>query len=283
VTPFAKTVTTRTPVEVRPAVEGKNGALVAEYADGTRALLKPRRERSPSGQLRQRGLPVSSAPQREVAFYRLAKLVGYEALVPETVLTEKAVDGVLCSAQAYVTAYHLKRLCPRLKDTQDEKWGAWLARASLTVPKKFWRQLLLLDIVAGSRDRHANNVGVTATLAGERMIYRLVAWDNAASFGLTFDRYHNVFHKFIFRKSVDWDAVWPVADAVTIEGMNDALGGLISDEEIAHAFLRLQFFRDYPYKLPWLVCSDGNDGPNDFPARERWFTPGSDLLASAAA
>lgn len=259
------------------------GALVAEYADGTRALLKPRRERSPSGKLRQRGLRVSTAPEREVAFYRVAKMVGYDDLVPETVLTTAALDGVPCSAQQYVTAYHLKRLCPRLKDTQDERWGDWLARASLVVPKKYWRRLLLLDVLAGSRDRHANNVGVTATLSGERMVYRLVAWDNAASFGKTFDRYHNVFHKFIFRKAVDWDEVWPVAERVTRDGLTAAIGDLLSPEEVEHAYLRVQFFLSFPYRLPWRVCSDGKDGANEFPRYSDWFTPDRGLLATVAA
>ena len=270
---FEKTVTETSPEKVVPIKDGKSGALLATYKSGIKAVIKLAKKKLPNGKRRQRGITVISHPQREVAYYRLAKLLGFEDLVPETVLTEKAVEGHTASAQLFVPAVKLRSLQPRLSDVSSSTWKSDLVDTALRVPKSQWRKLLALDIIAGARDRHANNVGVLMRVSGGKPTYQVVAWDNAVTFGKTFEKYHNVFHKLLFRRVVNFDSVWPTLDSITQQDLHKALGGLLSPEEVAHAYLRLSFFQDYPYRLPWKVCSQGHDSPHEFPSYEPYFEP----------
>lgn len=272
VTRFATTVTEEKPQSVKPLTDGKTGALLATYKNGVKAVIKPVKETLPNGKTMQRGIPVRTHPYREVAYYLLAKMVGFDDLVPETVLTHKAVDA-WASAQVFMPAYHLRQLQSKLADTHRKDWSELLIKTALRVPKLYWRQLVALDIIAGTRDRHASNVGILMRIGDNAPIYRLVAWDNAVTFGLTFERYHNVFHKFLFRKTIDFGALWPALDKLTLERMNAVLGPYLTDEEIRHAYMRLCFFRDYPYRLPWRVVSEGTDSPHDFPDYAAYFEP----------
>lgn len=272
---FAKIVTETKPTEVKSLKEGVSGALIATYRSGLRAVLKPSKEKLPNGNKRQRGLLVSTQPQREVAFYELAKLMGkpFEMLVPETVLTTH--EGVPASAQLFLPGamqlHDLNEKIPKLRGKKG--WRAEVKKTALLVPKAYWRRLLALDIIAGARDRHARNVGITVHLSADKPTYRLHAWDNACTFGKTFKRYHNVFHKFIFRAYVNFDDIWPAWDRLTLEAMQSTLGDLLTAEEVVDAFLRVQFFHEYPYRLPWKVCSQGHDSSKDFPPYTAFFKP----------
>lgn len=270
---FSRLVTKSQPLKLDKAPGGKSGALIATYEGGVKAVIKAAKDKLPSGHHRQRGIPAELHPTREVAFYRAAKLLGYCDLIPETVLTTKALPGVVASAQLFVPAHHLDELQPKLKDTNSKHWGSLLAETCMVVPMKFWKHLLSVDILGGVRDRHANNVGFLIRSQNEKPIYRIVAWDNAVSFGKAFDRYHNVFHKYLFRRSVDLGESWGPLDKLTRADLRDALDEYLQPEEIEDAYLRVQFFLDYPYRLPWKVCSKGNDGPHDFPSYRSYFDP----------
>lgn len=270
---FSDLVTKERPLRLEKADGGKSGALVATYEGGVKAVVKMPKEKLPSGHRKQRGIPAALHPTREVAFYRAAKLLGFGDLVPETVLTKKAVPGCVSSAQLFIPAHHLHELDPDLNDVDDPHWGTTLMRTCVVVPKPFWRSLLALDILGGVRDRHANNVGFIMRSEDDRPIYRIVAWDNAVSFGETFDRYHNVFHKYLFRRSVDLADTWAVFDNLTRSDLSYALDEFLSPVEIEHAFLRTRFFIDFPYRLPWKVCSKGHDDPHEFPDYRTYFEP----------
>lgn len=277
---FSGLVTSDKPRKLEPAPGGKSGALLATYEGGVKAIVKVTKDKLPRGQRRQRGIPAELHPTREVAFYRASRLLAElrgteddEDIVPETVLTTKAVPGVLSSAQLFVPAQHLDELVPELKDLDDPSWGAFLAEACLRVPKVFWKRLLVLDVLGGVRDRHANNVGLRMRATDDELVYRVVAWDNAVSFGKTFDRYHNVFHKHLFRRAVNLGDEWRALDKLTRADLRYALGGLLGPDELEHGFLRTRFFGDYPYRLPWKVCSKGHDDPHDFPDYEAYFYP----------
>lgn len=280
---FSDLATKERPLRVDRAPGGKSGALLATYEGGVKAIVKATKDKLPSGHRKQRGIPAELHPTREVAFYRASRLFAElrgsdddEEIVPETVLTTKAVPGVVSSAQLFVPARHLDDLEPELRDLDSPGWGAALAKACLRVPKVFWKRLLLLDILGGVRDRHANNVGLRMRVVGDRPVYRAVAWDNAVSFGKTFDRYHNVFHKHVFRRSVDLGDEWRAIDRLTRADLRYALGDLVGPDDLEHGFLRTRFFGDYPYRLPWKVCSKGHDDPHDFPDYEAYFYPHAD-------
>lgn len=270
---FSDLVRSEKPRKLDKAPGGKSGALLATYDGGVKAIVKVAKDKLPSGHRKQRGIPAALHPTREVAFYRAASLLGYGDLVPETTLTMKAVPGYLASAQLFVPAHHLSELQPRLNDTDSKHWGALLAETCMVVPKKFWKNLLAVDILGGVRDRHANNVGFLVRSENDRPIYRVIAWDNAVSFGKAFDRYHNVFHKYLFRRSVDLGETWGPLDKLTRADLRDALDEYLTPEEIEDAFLRVRFFLDYPYRLPWKVCSQGNDDPHGFPNYRSYFDP----------
>ncbi len=272
-TSFTDLVTREKPRKITNAPGGKSGALLATYENGVKAIVKVAKDKLPSGHRKQRGIPAALHPTREVAFYRAAELLGYGDLVPETTLTMKAVPGVLASAQMFVPAHHLNELQPKLKNVDDRHWGTLLAETCMVVPKKFWKHLLAVDILGGVRDRHANNVGFLMKSEGDRPVYRIVAWDNAVSFGRGFDRYHNVFHKYLFRRSVDLGDTWRAFDGLTRADLRDALADYLLPDEIEDAYLRMRFFINYPYRLPWRVCSKGNDSPHDFPKYESYFDP----------
>lgn len=270
---FADLVRREKPLSLDPAPGGKSGALLATYEGGVRAIVKAAKDKLPSGHRRQRGISAELHPTREVAFYRAAVMLGYGDLVPETVLTSKAVPGVVSSAQLFVPAHHLDDVVPELRDLDAPGWSTHLVDACLRAPKEFWKRLLILDIIGGVRDRHANNVGLLMHVDDDQLIYRIVAWDNAVSFGKTFDRYHNVFHKHIFRRSVDLGDEWRVLDRLTRADLRHAAGELLQPDEIDHAFLRARFFCDFPYRFPWKVCSKGNDDPLEFPDYRAYFEP----------
>jgi len=273
---FHRLITTNKPTKVQELSAGKSGALLATYRGGIKAVLKLAKKSMPSGKKTQRGLLVRSQPNREVAFYRLAVLLGYDHLVPETVLT--IYKGHEASAQLYVPAAPLAALEPQLKKSVGgQSWRNLVVKTCSLVPKYFWKQLLALDIVGGARDRHANNIGIKLLIKNDRPVYRLVAWDNATTFGVTFEKYHNVFHKLLFRKSVlDFDAEWFKLQSISRSDMFTALASFLAPEEIEHAYLRKQFFLDYPYRLPWKVCSQGNDDSNAFPAYTDYFVGADD-------
>ena len=267
---FRQVVTETQPESVKPLPSGKSGALVATYRGGLRAVIKPVKETMPSGKPRQRGIAVRTHPFRECAYYQLAKLVGFDHLVPETVMIEH--EGVKASAQAFLPAMHLRDLNPKLKDVHARGWRRGVVKTAAKVPRRFWRQLVALDLIAGSRDRHANNVGIQMVLHEEKPAYRLVAWDNAVTFGLTFAKYHNVFHKFMFRTALDFEDVWPALDKLTQDDFIVALAEYLTAQEIEHAWLRLVFIRDaFPYRLPWTLCSGGSDEADGFPAYASFF------------
>lgn len=274
-TSFHKLVTTSDPVSVKKLKTGKSGALVATYQGGIKAILKLAKRKMPNGKKTQRDLTVRSQPNREVAFYELSKMLGFDHLVPETVMTE--YHGRRASAQLFVPAVTLAELEPKLKDGVGQSdWRDLVKKTCTIVPKRYWRQLLALDIIGGARDRHTNNVGLQLRMSdvgqpGIQPVFRLIAWDNATTFGQTFTKYHNVFHKLLFRKSVMFDDVWHILNKTSHEDLYKTLSPYIDDIEVDHAYMRMRFFLDYPYRLPWKVCSLGNDDSNAFPSYAEYF------------
>lgn len=267
---FERRVQRAEPVSVEAFPTGKSGALDARWKDGTRAVLKLPRDRLPNGKEFQRELPVCSHPQREVAFYRLAEVFGYDYFVPKTVLVSYC--GEKASAQAYVNSKHLNCFSAKLDSEDAVEWTEGLREAATYVSRLDWLRLVLLDLVAGARDRHSNNVGVAADPKKKPSgRSQLVAFDNAVTFGRTFRYYHEVFHKFLFRSEIDLDPAWGSFTSVRESDFRDAISGLVSPVEVDHAWIRYRYAIEFPYRLPWEKISCGEDAPRDFPPREKLF------------
>lgn len=268
------------------ATTGRTGAIVGKWSNGLKAIIKVSHKELPDGKTTQRDLPAKTQPFREVAFYQLAQMFGWQDIIPETVLTEYL--GRPASAQLYMPASKLTDLQPYLKkDKSDDekKWITALRLACQRVPTRDWLRLMVLDMVACSRDRHINNVGLRMVISGdgERPLYHPIGWDNSTSFGLTFAKYHNVFHKYLFRHTLNLSRYWKELESFSLSDFQDAIGStksaqgktvpLLSELEVEHAYARLQWMLEYPYRLPWKVCSKGHDDANGFPSYKSWFVP----------
>jgi len=266
---FQKRVTSSPPREMTPIKVGKSETFEARWQDGTRALVKFSKEKLPSGKVAQRGITALSHPRREVAFWQLASLYGYQDIVPETVLFE--LDGAEASAQAWISAAPLSSFRKSLRSRRNPNWVSDLIAVCSLVPKTQWTKLVILDFVAGARDRHANNVGVRVLLDGGTVSHGLVAWDNAVSFGQTLRFYHQIFHKYLFHERIHLDPLWDSFMSVTEDQIRDALSGLVSPVEVEHACVRKAFLETFPYKMPWAKVSQRTMGVSSFPAYETMF------------
>lgn len=271
---FQHIVTTQQPAKLEMIHEGKVGARLATYGNGMQAVVKIAEASAPKKQSRttQCGLPIRSLPRREVAFYRLAKLLGFESVVPETVLG--AIDGESASFQQYVQAVKLYELAPRLKNVQDhDAWVVAFREAMREVPREDVVRLTLLDFIAGQRDRHGANYGVRIDIKDGKARWRLVGWDNGVAFGKTFERYKSVAHKYLFQFSFNIENEWSAVENMRRSELDHALDGLLLGDAIEHTWLRAQFVLAYPYRLPWCVLSQGAETDGSFPAYETYFNP----------
>ena len=271
-TKFEKTVRESKPTKVEPIKHSKFGAMKATYTNGMAAVVKPQRDVSPFDRPMQRGLLISTQPAREVAFYKLAQMLAFDDVVPETLLIMH--DGKQASAQIFTPTVHLHQLQPMLLKKEElgqEGWVSLLQETCRAVPKRLWVRLLILDIIAGSRDRHINNVGVVVKMKEPRPEYSILGWDNACTFGATFAKYHNVFHKYLFKYAVQLEAHWDMLEKFTLVDFTRVLGELLNPIDVAQAYERLQFMLEYPYRLPWRVMSQGHDDSDSFPSYSAWF------------
>lgn len=266
---FSDVVLNEDPVKVEPLGGGKSGAKLAFYKNNIKAVIKEEKELSPSGSATQRGLWITTLPYREVCFYKLAKKIGWEDIVPEVVLIN--FKGKNASAQSYVPALNLKEITPNLESYKNPGWVKDLVKTCELVSREKFRRMILLDIIAGSRDRHSSNVGFKYKITGDRIVYDLVAWDNACTFGRYFKFYHNVFHKRLFRDRFNIEPYYQTLENIRLGEFTDLFEGMIHEQEINHAFLRLQYIIDFPYKIPWRLLSEGEDNPNKFPIHKEYF------------
>lgn len=271
-TPFAKTVLNEDPIrEEKLKNPGKSGARLVRYKNGIRAVVKHATHRLPNGKTRQRGIPVRTHPYREVAFYNMAKLLGWSDLVAETVLVRR--NGKTYSAQLYTPSMHLPDIEPKLEDVSRPDWMFILRDACLQMSIEDWRRVVILDLINGSRDRHVNGAGVTLKLDGNKAIYHPLLWDNAVSGGLTFDRYYSVFHRALFSRAINLDPFLDQLSIIKLADVQHVTAGLWNSEEQSHAWQRIRFILRYPYRIPWSMMSKGIDDKDEFPDYADWFKP----------
>lgn len=269
-TVFSDVVLNQDPIKVEPLGGGKSGAKLAYYKHNVKAVIKEEKELAPNGHPTQRGLLITTLPYREVAFYKLAKLLDWTDIVPEVVLLD--YKGKNASAQSYVPALNLHEITPNLEESDNNpNWIKDLVETCKLVSRESFRRLTILDIIAGSRDRHSKNIGFKYKIAGDRISYYLVGWDNACTFGRYFTYYHNVFHKRLFREKINLEPYYEKLENIRLDDFVGTFEGLIAIEEIYHAFLRLQFIIDFSYKIPWLEISKGEDNLNKFPEYREYF------------
>lgn len=265
-------VTKTKPCSVELIAEGKVGAFKAQYRTGC-AVVKLAVPSTPrSGKKAAYGIAAETMPYREVAFYELAKMLGLQEVVPETVLTE--YKGCPVSAQEYLHAMHIEDVDERLQDHDDhDAWVVALRETLRRVPKSDLVKLTLLDFIACARDRHVNNYGLVLQFGGIEQL-RLRGWDNSATFGLGFKRYHSVVHKAVLKHSFDIAPYWENMARQERSSFIPRLSGLIGQEAAEHTWLRLQFVLKYPHRMPWMVFSRGAEDAQKQPSYAHYFPAG---------
>lgn len=262
------------PTSVKMLAEGQVGARLVTYPNGLQAIMKIASAKTTKrGTGEQKGIPTETMPKREVAFYRLSKLLGWD-VVPETVLHD--FHGFPASFQQYITSAKLYDVEPRLRNPGKNK-DAWVIALRETlrdkVPFEDTLRLTMLDFLAGARDRHAANYGVRLDVTNGKARWRLVGWDNGCTFGLTQARYKCVAHKYLFRDAIDLQPVWDALRAVRRPELQSALIDLIGSEAVDHVWLRLQFVLAFPHRMPWRTLSQGHDESDAFPSYAEFFKP----------
>lgn len=269
---FERRVNKEEPASLEPIGAGKTGALLGTWPDGMKAVVKIACDKLPSGKTAQRGIPVNEHPKREFAFSKLADMYGWGDLVPKVALFRH--QGRLASAQAFITAAQLPQFAQGgpLSDRANDGWEEAFAAVCSLPSKSQWLRLIVLDLVANSRDRHLNNVGLRILFNGDKARYQIVAWDNAVSFGKTFHFYHQVFHKRLYRKKLSLTTVWDKLVATREQDFRSTLGSLLDPEDVRHAWRRHCFLVEYPHRLPWKVLSKGSDSVKDFPSYAEYFS-----------
>lgn len=264
----------RVPERVIKTLPGKTGATLRQYADGLRVVVKQVDTKSTK---KQRGISVKNSGRHAVAFYKLAKLLGWDNLLPK--ITRKYEDGSEYAIQQYVSAVSCGDIDPDLAEgvrVDKRLWVNKLRKVCSVVPDETWLKVILLDILACSRDRHINNIGFVTTgtvNTSGRADISLVAWDNAVTFGLYFTKYKQVFHKYLFADSVPL-CVKPYLDmlnTLTLDAFMDTLGDDLTQTEIVDLYLRMQFILRYPHKLPYTLFSEGAVSSDMFPSRKSYF------------
>ena len=226
---FEHIVTTQKPKGIRMMSEGKIGARLCTYKDGTQAIMKIGTAASTkTDRAMQRGIPTEFLPEREVAFYRLSRVIGFD-VVPETVLG--SFQGFPASFQQYVTSAKLYDVEPRLRKTKDREAWAVVLRTTLrdVVPFADTLHLTVLDFLAASRDRHAANYGTRLDVSSGKTLLASDWMGNGCAFGLTQEMYHCVAHKHLFTYAFDLESVWERLQNVKRSSIVQALSGLISD------------------------------------------------------
>jgi hypothetical protein len=271
---FEITVKTTKPKSIRMFSEGRVGARLIRFANGIEAVMKVGTSAAMKDQRTlQAGIATATMPRREVAFYRLSKMLGFD-IVPETVLGE--FEGFPASFQQYVTCAKLYELDPRLRRMRQDK-EAWVIALRETLRDKVQSddtlQLTVVDFLAGARDRHGANYGARLELVSNQTRWRLIGWDNGCTFGLTMARYHCIAHKYLFRHAFDLTMVWKRLRSLSRSQLVTTLKDLISEEEIDHVWLRSQFILAFPHRMPFAILSKGSDDPDAFPGYDEYFKP----------
>lgn len=183
------TLTTGKIVSGEKLYGGVGNAYVVKFEDGSLACFKRPLDRSiyPA-------VPKGTDPQREVAAYEVAKLVGMKDLVPSTILRELSFE-----------AYHAARGSgPRMEQINGlGSLQAWVKDASTAERHnenarydgvQDRKRIAVFDFMIGNMDRHTGNWMVRDDKAG-----KLALIDNGAAFpvrnGETFS------HRFILSRS----------------------------------------------------------------------------------
>lgn len=244
----------------KPIGAGKFGALLAQFEDGTKAVLKVR----PFETTTFRGIDRQTTPKREVAASLLDSHVLRFGVVPETLPFRW--DKQLASVQKFVEG----SLPGEMVHGLFKNSGGWrfrMMRFLNKVDTYSLTKVVLFDLIANNVDRHGKNLIVMARSRQVRAI------DNGLCFGRYFRNYRSVFHKYLYYAQFRFpDELRTKLGAITRADLG-VLEPYLSSMEIDDTFLRIRFILDHSERLAWKRMSGGT-GIRDkapFPSYKSWF------------
>lgn len=256
---FHETVTTQKP-DLKTIGKGRFGAKLATYENGVRAVIKPER----FGNDLFRGIPSDELCRREVLAYHFDRDVLKFNIVPET-LIGKFGKSSRASIQEFKQGYVPKDIVPKVFNREQEDWKQRVAKLASMMPAEDTQKMILMDLVIGSKDRHAANALINVDAK------KLYAIDNGVAFGKSFKFYRNVFHKYLhFKSFTPTKEMLKAVEAVTLPVCKEVLIWLTDAEQEA-VYARAQFVLEKSDKLDFWTLSKGNLGQNDFPSQSRWI------------
>lgn len=266
-TSFSKTVTQQKVAKDEPLKKGDPSPRLLTFENGTQACVRIKVEHK-AGKRIKCGLPVSSLVYRELAFYNLAKMLGLQHLLPESVYgTYKGREALYC---AWVSGKHMrKRYSGLFSATNSLVLKANLRQIKSELGPFQLVEATLLHLVAASRDAHAQNLLVKIPLAKQEPKLYLI--DNEASFGLTMLDYYSFLHKYLYWDSLEIpEHLLHRLAQVSTQDLTQALGGLLNDLELDHLYKRIQFVLELTAtSLGFETLSQGKPR-KDFPDY-RWY------------
>lgn len=238
---------------------GKFGAQMATFPNGVKAIVKAQVfDNSPF-----RGIPRDSMHEREVMAYRFDRDVLGFNIVPETYMTRVGVKKA--STQEFVNGLAAAQIVPKVFNKSLDDWKERVAKLAALVPQDEVQKLVAMDLVIGSRDRHAKNAIFNLDIG------KCWAIDNGASFGKNLALYRNVFHKYFYLKNFSLsDDIAKALANVTPQACDDVLIWLDKRERDA-VYARAQLVLDKANKLDFYTLSKGHLNNNEFPSYGRWI------------
>lgn len=276
---FARVVLRQKPVKLEIPESGRTGLVrIATYEGGTKAVIRVQSHelegKRTKGLTKQDGLPVKSQPVKDAAYYALAKLLRCDDIVPETLLkiTRRGND---VSYQRFEHALTLRDLEPALNKLEkgSDAWRVAATQAMKTVSDEDWLKAVLLGLVAADRDRHLKNFGVRVLVEDNRIVYKLVLWDNGVCLGQAFKKYRSVVHELLHTRKLVFGDVLARVDTVRPSDVVDLLtANHVHPTEAQQAGKRLEFVRRYPHRMPWALLT----GMPNYPTYRNFFRGGVD-------
>lgn len=221
-------------IDAKPLKPNNKSPIKVKFDSGITAVARVK-TRKKQGKVFKRGLPVSSLIYREMAYYNLDRLLGFDLCPDSTFGSYEGHEAVFC---AWIEAQPVAKLAGKMLTPTSKRGKLKVKRGLHQVDTLQIVQSVIESVIACSRDAHSGNLLVQDMRDGKR----LWSFDNEASFGYRFDRFYDYLHLVYFfnRFSVPL-YIKDLLAKIEHQDLSEALGGLINDLEVEHTYRRVQY------------------------------------------
>lgn len=258
---FANSVYTLS-AEARPIGEGRFGAKLISFADGTRGVLKVA---PPLTHGKFRGVQKHEMSKREVAAYRLDLDVLHFGVVPETVLVSHR--GHTASVQKYYEGSEPGELVPDLFKSRKPGWADRVLKFDSMLNIDDMVKIIVFDLIINNVDRNGKNLLMKPSENWVKAI------DNGSAFGHAYEGYRSVFHRYLFYEDLPIPSGLLRRLSIIKQADLAVLAPYLPKLEIQETWLRIQFVLEHAAHLDWKTFSGGASiYAKKVPTYDAWFT-----------